>query len=169
MIVWLNGTFGVGKTTTARKLVELLPEARVFDPEIVGFMLRHCITEPVHDFQDWPAWRALVPETAAQLLKHYGGLLVAPMTLLRQEYAAEIFGRLAAGGVPVRHFLLHAEDDELVRRIEDDTVETGARQWRLGHLAPYREARAWLDAEAEVIDTTSLPPDQTAKLVAARL
>ncbi|WP_165985528.1 AAA family ATPase [Streptomyces sp. YIM 98790] len=169
MIVWLNGTFGAGKTTTARELAELLPGARLFDPEIVGYMLRHYITEPVHDFQDWPAWRALVPATAVQLLRHYGGPLVAPMTLLRREYAAEIFGSLAAEGVPVRHFLLHADHDELVRRIESDTVETGARQWRLDHLTPYREARPWLDAEAEVIDTTSLPPAEVAKHLATRL
>jgi hypothetical protein len=31
MIVWINGTFGAGKTTTAAALVELLPAARLFD------------------------------------------------------------------------------------------------------------------------------------------
>lgn len=52
MIVWLNGAFGAGKTSTARELVTLLPEARIFDSEYVGFMLRHVLTEPVDDFQD---------------------------------------------------------------------------------------------------------------------
>lgn len=36
MIVWLNGTHGVGKTTTSRLLQPLLPDARVLDPEKVG-------------------------------------------------------------------------------------------------------------------------------------
>ncbi|NEB65771.1 ATP-binding protein, partial [Streptomyces fulvissimus] len=29
MIIWLNGSYGAGKTTTARELAALLPDARV--------------------------------------------------------------------------------------------------------------------------------------------
>jgi broad-specificity NMP kinase len=36
MLVWLNGTFGVGKTTTAIALVEADDRYRLFDPEQVG-------------------------------------------------------------------------------------------------------------------------------------
>ena len=39
MIVWLNGTFGCGKTTTAAELCPLIPSSRLFDPETVGYML----------------------------------------------------------------------------------------------------------------------------------
>ncbi|MEP7025229.1 MAG: hypothetical protein ABJB47_15815 [Actinomycetota bacterium] len=39
MIIWLNGAFGAGKTTTATLLSELVPASRVFDPETVGYML----------------------------------------------------------------------------------------------------------------------------------
>ncbi|MFI6741580.1 hypothetical protein ACIBI9_52445 [Nonomuraea sp. NPDC050451] len=45
MIVWLNGTFGAGKTSTARELVPLVPGARYFDPEQVGFMLQTVLIE----------------------------------------------------------------------------------------------------------------------------
>ena len=52
-LIWLNGTFGAGKTSVGRKLVKSLPNARIFDPEQVGFMLRHfLVAEPVSDFQD---------------------------------------------------------------------------------------------------------------------
>jgi hypothetical protein len=47
MIVWLNGTFGAGKTTTARELVTRLPDARVFGAEHVGFLLRQVHPEPL--------------------------------------------------------------------------------------------------------------------------
>ena len=40
MIIWLNGTFGCGKTSTAAELHSLVPSSRVFDPETVGYMLR---------------------------------------------------------------------------------------------------------------------------------
>jgi broad-specificity NMP kinase len=33
MLVWINGTFGVGKTTTAKALTDRLPGHRLFDPE----------------------------------------------------------------------------------------------------------------------------------------
>lgn len=59
MIIWLNGTFGVGKTTTSAELVRLIPEAHFFDPEQVGVMLRRHATglPKVGDFQDWALWR----------------------------------------------------------------------------------------------------------------
>ncbi|EWC59883.1 ATP/GTP binding protein [Actinokineospora spheciospongiae] len=94
MIVWLNGPFGAGKTSASRELTELLPRARVFDSEEVGFMLRHVLTEPVADFQDWPAWRALVVHTAAEVLSQVGGTLVVPQTVLDRSYAEEIFAGL---------------------------------------------------------------------------
>ena len=40
MIIWLNGTFGAGKTATAKEQLPLVPDTRLFDPETVGYMLR---------------------------------------------------------------------------------------------------------------------------------
>ncbi|MGQ0717993.1 MAG: hypothetical protein ACT4NP_11925 [Pseudonocardiales bacterium] len=91
MIVWLNGTFGVGKTTTAKALVALLPDSRIFDPERVGFMLGHVLTtEQVDDFQDWRPWRELVIATARQVLNYVGGTLVVPQSVLVCQYWREI-------------------------------------------------------------------------------
>ncbi|WP_049569959.1 AAA family ATPase [Nonomuraea sp. SBT364] len=166
MIIWLNGTFGAGKTTTSSHLMSLLPDARLFDPETVGYYLRQVINEEIDDFQNWPAWRALVAETIDQLFRHWGGRLVVPMTLLRQRYHQEIFSALAGRRLPVRHILLHADEDELVRRIELDTVEASARQWRLNHLEVYRDALPWLRESAEVFDTTRTPAAEVAAIIA---
>jgi len=169
MIVWLNGTFGVGKTTTAAELVKLLPAARLFDPEQVGYLLRHVLYEPVADFQDQPPWRPLVRETASRVLRYVGGALVAPQTLLVEAYAREIFDGLAADGIPVHHFVLHADDVELTRRIEGDQLDPSARQWRLDHLPAYREALPWLRSTATMIDTTGRTPADVARAVAAHV
>lgn len=75
---WLNGPFGVGKAVASARLLECVPGSRLFDPEVVGYMLRRFIAEPVDDFQHWDAWRALVAETAVEIHRHYGSLLVAP-------------------------------------------------------------------------------------------
>jgi 8-oxo-dGTP pyrophosphatase MutT (NUDIX family)/predicted kinase len=171
VIVWVNGTFGVGKTTTARELRELLPGSTVFDPETVGENLRQLLPAEVYgsltDFQDHSAWRQLVPATAVALLSQLPGPLIVPMTLLRQDYRDEIFGALAARRVPVHHVLLHAEETILRKRIEADQDQSATGgQWRLDHLAAYQQARAWLARDAAPVDSTELTPRQAAERIA---
>jgi len=166
VIVWLNGTFGAGKTAVATELVGLLPAARPFDAEQVGYLLRGIPGLPaLGDFQHWPPWRGLVVETARQVLEYVGGTLVVPQTVLVRRYWVEIRAGLAAAGIPVRHVLLHADQAELTRRIDCDTESN--RRWRLDHLPEYRGALGWLRAEAEVVDTTALTPAEVAGRIAA--
>ncbi|UCA48683.1 ATP-binding protein [Streptomyces sp. WA6-1-16] len=167
MIIWLNGTFGAGKTTTAKEVISLLPGSRLFDTEKVGEMLWHVLGVPENDFQDFPPWRGLVVETARQVLDHVGGTLVVTQTVLVEAYWREIREGLAKAGVPVLHFLLHTDRDTLVERIETDTKpdSVGARQWRLDHLSDYERALPWLRREAQVVDTTGVPPTEVAETV----
>ncbi|QQM43197.1 AAA family ATPase [Streptomyces liliifuscus] len=167
MIIWLNGAFGVGKTTTARHLTTLLPDSRLLDTEQVGYMLRHVLGRPARDFQEFPPWRGLVVETARQVLDHVGGTLVVPQTVLEKPYWREIRTGLVQAGIPLRHFVLHADHNTLVERIQNDTdpESIGARGRRLDHLHDYDEALLWLRGEAELIDTTGIPPAAVAKLV----
>ncbi|NJP67276.1 AAA family ATPase [Streptomyces spiramenti] len=170
MIVWLNGTHGAGKTTTAALVQRLLADSRVFDAEKVGEALMDI--EPAlpatDNFQHWPPWRPLVVETARRVLEYTGGTLVMPMTVLVEEYWREISAGLAAHAIPVRHFVIHADHDTLRGRIAGDTVVGQDSPFRLQHLDPYAEAaRTWLHAEAEVVDTTHLTPAEAAHRIAA--
>jgi hypothetical protein len=169
MIVWLNGTFGAGKTTTAGELAGLLPNTRIFDSEHVGYMLRHVMTEPVENFQDWAPWRPLVARTAVEILLSVGGNLVIPQTVLNEDYLQEIFTGLRDEGLEVRHFLLHVEKNALVDRIKGDPNDPGAHEWRLNHVDRYQAALPWLRDAAEVIDTTDVPAPEVAQKIAARL
>ncbi|WP_330329010.1 NUDIX hydrolase [Streptomyces sp. NBC_00536] len=170
MIVWINGTFGAGKTSTARELTGLLPDATLYDPETVGDALRLLLPrerlDEVSDYQDLPSWRRLVVDTAAALLAEVGGVLVVPMTLLRQEYRDEIFGALAARRIAVRHVLLAPEETILRQRI---AARGEAREWAYAHLAPYRQALGWLTADAHVVDNGALTPRETARRIAEAL
>ncbi|GGW95540.1 NUDIX hydrolase [Streptomyces noursei] len=177
MIVWLNGTFGAGKTTAAQELLDLLPGSTLYDPELLGSGLRLMLPakrfEEVDDYQDLPSWRRMVVDTAAALLTEVPGPLVTPMTLLRQEYRDEIFGSLAARRIPVRHVLIHAEETILRERIEhreetpgDPEGSASVRRWCLEHLEPYARALDWLKSDAHVVDTSALTPRQTAERVA---
>ncbi|MFJ6750967.1 MULTISPECIES: ATP-binding protein [unclassified Streptomyces] len=167
MIVWLNGTHGAGKTTTSALLQPLLPDARVFDAEKVGETLMD-ITPGLpgtDNFQHWPPWRQLVVETARQVLDYTGGTLVMPMTVLVELYWREISAGLARHAIPVRHFVLHAEQETLRGRIEG--AGPVSSPFRLRYLEPYAEAaRTWLHDEAEVIDTTHLTPARAALRIA---
>ncbi|MFD3524521.1 NUDIX domain-containing protein [Streptomyces sp. NPDC058653] len=180
MIVWINGAFGAGKTSTARELIDMIPNSTLYDPGLIGSGLRELLPQKrlaeVSDYQDLPIWRRLVVDTAAALLADVGGVLVVPMTLLRQEYRDEIFGGLAARRIPVRHVLLTLDETILRDRIadrdpgaaaDDDPARTErARQWAYEHIEPYGAALGWLTTDALVIDTGGLTPAQTAAVVA---
>lgn len=169
MIVWLNGTHGVGKTTTAALVQQLIPDSRVFDAEKVGETLMdvHPRLPDTDNFQNWPPWRSLVVETAHRILDYTGGTLVMPMTVLVKSYWREISHGLAAHGIPVRHFVLHADQDTLIRRIQDDSV-MGPSAFRFSHLTPYTEAfQSWLAKEAHIIDTSAVTPAQAASEIVA--
>ncbi|TQF06473.1 NUDIX hydrolase [Kitasatospora acidiphila] len=178
MIVWVNGTFGAGKSSACRELVELLPGSTLFDPEEVGYALKQWLPArrlaEVADFQDLPSWRRLVPEVAAAMLDEAPGTLVVPMTLLREAYRDEIFGALAARGISVHHFVLDAEETILRSRITaceeypgNPEASARTRRWRLDHLPDYRAAQEWLHRDAHVVDTADLTPRQVAEALAA--
>jgi len=168
VIIWINGTHGSGKTTTSGLVQKLVPGSRVFDAEKVGETLMDITPglAETDNFQHWPPWRALVVETARHVLDYAGGTLVMPMTVLVEQYWHEISSGLSRHGIPVRHFVLHADQETLRKRIEGDVV-MGPSEFRLDYLEPYAQAaRSWLHDAAEVVDTTSIAPEQVARRIA---
>jgi hypothetical protein len=167
VIVWINGTHGAGKTTTSALVQKLIPDSRVFDAEKVGETLMDIKPGlPATDnFQHWPPWRPLVVDTARRVLDYTGGTLVIPMTVLVEQYWREISTGLAQHAIPVRHFVLHADQATLRGRIAGEHPIPSP--FRLKYLEPYAEAaRTWLHAEAEVVDTTHLTQAGAAQQIA---
>jgi energy-coupling factor transporter ATP-binding protein EcfA2 len=168
MIVWLNGTHGAGKTTTAEILQGLLPDSRILDAEKVGEVLMDIkpALPRTTNFQHWVPWRPLVVETAWRVHQFTGNTLIMPMTVLVENYWREISEGLSAHDIAIRHFVLHADQATLRGRIQNDQV-LGPSAFRLQYLEPYAEAaKTWLHDEAEVINTTDLAPSQAAQLIA---
>lgn len=165
MIIWLNGTFGAGKTTTAAALIPMLDGFRVFDPETVGYMLAPNLADlPVADFQHWPAWRPLVVATALALRNQTKQDLVAPQTVLNEDYWTEIASGLRQQGEIVFHVVLDADADVLRSRIHRSCE---AREWRLAHLDRYISARRWMLANADlVLDTSAVSAVEAATSIA---
>lgn len=171
VIVWLNGTHGIGKTTTSALVAERIRDSRVFDAEKVGETLMD-IRPPLpetDDFQHRPPWRPLVVETARRILEYTGGTLVIPMTVPVEAYGNEISTGLAAYGITVHHVVLHADHDTLRDRIINDPV-MGPSTFRLSRLdASAAACDRWLSADAEVIDTTDLSPAEVADVIVASI
>ena len=63
------------------------------------------------------------------------------MSVLRQDYVAEIFAGLVKRGVDVQHIVLHADRRVLRKRIEQDTDQSeDMRAWRLSKIDAYMRA-----------------------------
>ena len=146
MIIMINGTFGVGKTSVARALTGAVAHSMIYDPEIVGTALRYLTDgvrapeEDTDDFQDIALWPEMTVVTAARLYRQYGRALIVPMTLAHPEYLAVIRRGLAAIAPPLHHFCLVASLDTIAARLCGRDTDTS---W------PLRKARRYVPMFAD--------------------
>ena len=179
VIIWLNGPFGAGKTTTARALLRARPDLVELDTELLGYALRPALaaSRPVGDFQDWPAWRALVVTALTEIAREEVGDVIVPQTVLVEEYWDEIMGALLDQGVEVVAVTLHVDVDEHMRRIEtdmssrpaDDAGRVPAARWREARRRDYDAALPWIRAKTLVLDTTDIQPDDVARAISSEV
>jgi AAA domain len=165
MIVWINGTFGVGKTSVAQRLLETLDGAVLFDPEHLGFVLRLTVPADAQvDFQTLPVWRESVVQFIDSLDRHYVGPVIVPMSIWRADYHEELIGGLRSRGRDVQHVTLMASEEVLRDRIErsDDLTAT---EWRTKHVRPCLEALS-ADTFASHLWTDQIPVAQLADTLA---
>ena len=157
MIIWLNGAFGAGKTTTAYELASIMPGARICDPEIVGYLLMEYLRDrDLHDFQEVPAWRSLVPVVLSEISALTGQDLIAPQTVMNEGYWSELRDGFERHSLDVYHVVLHVDPGRLMERINSDDVERKARAWRIEHVRDYATARARLTTAADLtVDVTT--------------
>lgn len=152
-ILWLNGPFGVGKTTVAR----LLTGRRLVDPERIGFLMRRTFWRG-RDYQDVALWRRLTVRQVTRAARK--GAIVVPMTIVRRDVLDEVVGRIPG----VRLVALVAPREQLAARIDLDTRDPHANPWRLDNLD--RCLAAFDDpAFGEHVDATR-PPEAIAKALA---
>lgn len=126
MIIMINGAFGVGKTSVASELLKTMDDSMLFDPEVVGFMLRHVIPDEIKksnertdNFQDLEMWRSLTVKVAEQLQKTYGKVLIVPMTIFNKDYFQYIFNGFKRIDEQTYHFCLIAKEETIHQRLLD--------------------------------------------------
>ncbi|MGO4548161.1 AAA family ATPase [Paenibacillus sp. 2TAB23] len=125
MIIMINGAFGVGKTSTAAKLQEKIPNSMLFDPEEVGYMLRRMLTDEIKNehektdnFQDLDLWRVLVVQAAQAIKFKYQRTLIVPMTIYNKDYFHYIYEGFKELDNQTYHFCLTASEEVIFERLK---------------------------------------------------
>lgn len=137
MIVLLNGSFGVGKTTVARLLRAAWPGSAIYDPEWVGLILlrlparRAWPGAGTDDFQDIAVWRSSVVAGARLFRSFVSGPLLVPMTFSRREYFDETVAGLKGLSAELRVFCLRASLATVKKRLRarGDKIEGPGSEW----------------------------------------
>ncbi len=138
MIIFINGAFGVGKTTLAELLVARIENSLLFDAEEVGVFLGHVVRPIVtfDDFQDLPMWRRLTIETAKLLKLTYSRTLVIPMTIWYQPYFEEVMSGLRQFEAELYHFCLTASAETIAARLRQRNYLPETHAFCYAHIEP---------------------------------
>lgn len=159
-VIWINGAFGAGKTTVARKFADALPHSVIVDPEDVGSTLRASLQEvaPRRDFQEWTAWRRVTVELILAISAEVpSSTIIVPQTIVNQRYWKEI----SSGLTPMVDLLpvsLEVSHDVHRRRVEADRDEPDALRWRLHRFRDF-ECATWIADEFHIVDNDSYDID----------
>jgi predicted kinase len=167
MIVFINGAFGIGKTTLAKGLVKAMPEAVLFDPELVGFMLREIVgkRDPREDFQEYPMWADLVVETARSLRSAYPHPLILPQCVWMPSVRERLEHGLAEVDPDLHLFCLLTEAPVVHRRLLRRGAVPGGWEWSRTERCTQEHAKleGWHRLDA------TIRPSELVKQVLAKL
>ena len=166
-VIWLNGAFGVGKTTVAELLVERIEGGTLIDPEVIGSMLRVLLPADwqTDDWQDLPLWRDLTREAILGLSREGKGPLIVPMTVVQPDYFDAIVGELRRSDLAVRHFTLVASVDTVMARLAARADDNGWARDRASRCVALLVDREF----AEHVLADGRQPAEIADEIAARL
>jgi hypothetical protein len=123
MIVLINGSFGVGKSTVAKLLRRALPGSAVYDPEWAGSVLMRLPGwiklrgSGTDDFQDIALWRRSAVAGTRLFRLFAPGPVIVPMTFSRRAYFDEVVTGVRRLSPELRVFCLKASLPTIKNRL----------------------------------------------------
>lgn len=148
MIIMINGSFGVGKTTVAKLLRESLPGSVIYDPEWCGLVFMRLPGwvrlkgSGTDDFQHVEVWRKSVA-TGVRLFRVFAsGPVIVPMTFSERAYFDEVVEGLKRLDPELRVFCLQAGLSTIRRRLvgRGTKIEGAGSEWISRRIAECAEA-----------------------------
>ncbi len=133
MIVLINGSFGVGKTTIARLLRKRFRGSVIYDPEWAGVALMRSAKwirydgSGTDDFQDIRLWRRLTVAGSKLSRRLFSGPVILPMTFTDRVYFDEILAGLTQIDPDVKVFCLRANLETVRQRIAQRSTDNEPR------------------------------------------
>jgi hypothetical protein len=169
MVIVINGSFGVGKTTVARLLRDSFPGSMIFDPEWAGLVLMRLPRwvklsgSGSDDFQHIELWRRSAVAGVRLFRLLASGPVIVPMTFSRREYFAEVMTGVKRLDPESRAFCLKASLSTVRRRLlgRGTKIEGPGSEWIARRIVECADAHRDSDF-GEPVETE----DRTAREVA---
>jgi hypothetical protein len=148
MVVMINGSFGVGKTTVARLLRRALPGSVIYDPEWFGFVLKR-VPEQFYfpkpkpdDYQHTKLWRSSIV-AGIQLFRFFTrGPVIVPMAFCDRQYFDEVVAGIESFESKLKIFCLKASLETVRQRLvgRGDRIEGDGTDWIARRIVECAEA-----------------------------
>ena len=169
MVVFINGSFGIGKTTVSRLLAAELPGSVIVNPEPLGVAFLHLaaiVTPRKDDFQDLAAWRWLGARTI-RIARSLRSTVIVPMAFTNLVYLEEFLSSVRDRGVPTLHFCLTAPLAVVIARLHA-RQSLGPTPWQLRRAAECCAAHQAREF-AEHVPTVDRTAHEVANEIATRI
>lgn len=135
MILLLNGSFGVGKTTVGRILRRRIAGSILYNPEWAGSILKRLPFNfrgsGTDNFQDIDLWRRSVVEGIKIFRLFARETVIVPMAFCRKDYFDEVVGKIRNFDSQLRIFCLKASFETIIKRLEKrgEIIEPDKDNW----------------------------------------
>ncbi len=127
MIYWINGAYGVGKTTLAEYLHETNPNSFIFDAEEVGNAIRDNLPKELfkgYIFEEYELWFKTIIDLLVLISEKFEGDIYVPMTLCYPDSFSKIKIALDDKNIIIKHILLVSDyqtiHDRIIGRGEEE-------------------------------------------------
>jgi hypothetical protein len=176
MIILINGSFGVGKTTVAKLLSHSLPGSAIYDPERVGFGLRRLPGwiklkgAGSGDYQDIVLWRRSAVAGVRLFRLFASGPIIVPMAFSRRDYFDEVVTGIEPLDSELRVFCLKADLATVKKRLVErgTKIEGPGTEWIARRIIECVEAHN--DTHfGEPVDTEGRAAHEVAEEISRRL
>ena len=144
MIIWIDGTYGVGKTAVAMKIKESFSDDNIelLESDYYSNELLKRVVEEAKANNSFPHIGGTLPQNNKRFLREFRELieeksnntdknLIVDMALTMKECKEDLFDYLKSNGKSIVHIILTADEDTIKSRIKKDgnRMKETALEW----------------------------------------